>query len=268
MRRNGAAMLEARKALLDALEALGDHLDALVLVGAQAIYFHTSNITTVVADATRDADLAINKNKLKNSPTLEFALKESGFTLGDQPGRWISDFGTLVDIMMPEAFIPGSNRAGGTSPHDRLSARSTVGIEGCLIDNQLKKIDSLDRQDFRSFEVSVAGPGGLLIAKLHKVGERIALASSIENKDAFDIYKLLLAIPVEELAERVKLISQDGFSKDSTATGLRYLDDLFAIGADAPGSKLAAEAVRDIDDMDVIAQSVSSLAKDLLNSLE
>lgn len=31
----------ARTGLLDALEALESHLDALVIVGAQAIYLHT-----------------------------------------------------------------------------------------------------------------------------------------------------------------------------------------------------------------------------------
>jgi hypothetical protein len=38
----------ARKVLLDALEVLEPHLDALVLVGAQAVYHHTG-----------DADLAM-----------------------------------------------------------------------------------------------------------------------------------------------------------------------------------------------------------------
>lgn len=40
--------VRARAALLDTLEALEPHLDALVLVGAQAIYLHTA-----------DADLAL-----------------------------------------------------------------------------------------------------------------------------------------------------------------------------------------------------------------
>jgi hypothetical protein len=261
-------MRDARKALLDALSALEDHLDALVLVGAQAIYFHTTDLRTVVADATRDADIAINQMKLTGTPTLEFALRKSGFKLGEQPGSWISDAGTIVDIMMPKAFNPGSNRAGGIAPHNRLSARSTIGIEGCLIDNQLMKVESLDSKDLRTFEILVAGPGGLLIAKLHKVGEHIALARSIENKDAFDIFKLLVALPVEQIAERVKRISQDEFSRYSTEVGLKYLANLFAAGSDASGSQLAAEAVRGIDDMDFIAQSVSNLAKELLRELE
>ena len=36
----------ARAVLLDALEALGDQRDALVLVGAQAIYLHAGNLVT------------------------------------------------------------------------------------------------------------------------------------------------------------------------------------------------------------------------------
>ena len=33
----------ARRVLLDALEALGPHRDATILVGAQAIYLHTGD---------------------------------------------------------------------------------------------------------------------------------------------------------------------------------------------------------------------------------
>jgi len=35
--------VRARAALLDAVEALGAHRDAIVLVGAQAIYLHTGD---------------------------------------------------------------------------------------------------------------------------------------------------------------------------------------------------------------------------------
>ena len=35
--------IDARETLLDALEALGPHIDAAILVGAQAIYAHTES---------------------------------------------------------------------------------------------------------------------------------------------------------------------------------------------------------------------------------
>jgi hypothetical protein len=36
-------VVSARRALLDALDALGPHRDAVILVGAQAIYLHTGS---------------------------------------------------------------------------------------------------------------------------------------------------------------------------------------------------------------------------------
>jgi len=44
----------ARRVLLDALEALGGHCDALILVGAQAVYLHTGAASFAVAEHTTD----------------------------------------------------------------------------------------------------------------------------------------------------------------------------------------------------------------------
>ena len=41
--------VEARRALLDALEALAPHRDSLILVGAQAVYLHAGEATIAVA---------------------------------------------------------------------------------------------------------------------------------------------------------------------------------------------------------------------------
>ena len=54
----------ARQVLLDALEALGPHRDATILVGAQAIYLHTGDAELAVAEYTTDADLALDPDLL------------------------------------------------------------------------------------------------------------------------------------------------------------------------------------------------------------
>lgn len=54
----------ARTALLDALEALGDQREAIVLVGAQAIYLHTGPAGLPVAEHTTDADIALHPTLL------------------------------------------------------------------------------------------------------------------------------------------------------------------------------------------------------------
>lgn len=55
----GDLVVQARTALLDALDALGTQRDAVVLVGAQAIYLHTGDLSLPLAEMTTDADLAL-----------------------------------------------------------------------------------------------------------------------------------------------------------------------------------------------------------------
>jgi len=50
--------------LLDVLEALGEHRQALVLVGAQAVYLHTGEAVFAVAPYTTDADLVVAPGRL------------------------------------------------------------------------------------------------------------------------------------------------------------------------------------------------------------
>ena len=69
----GAQMIDplyvvARAALLDALDAIGEQRDAVVLVGAQAIYLHTGDADIAVPAFTTDGDLAIEPARLTELP--------------------------------------------------------------------------------------------------------------------------------------------------------------------------------------------------------
>lgn len=75
----------ARAALLDATEALTTHLDAIVLVGAQAIYLHSGDAALAVAEYTTDADFAIGPADLADSPLLGDLLTSYGFTARELP---------------------------------------------------------------------------------------------------------------------------------------------------------------------------------------
>lgn len=66
--------MAARRVLLDALEALRDQLDAVVLVGAQAIYIRTGVAEFAVAEYTTDADLALDPAELRDQPEIEQAM--------------------------------------------------------------------------------------------------------------------------------------------------------------------------------------------------
>ena len=65
----------ARKVLLDALDALGPHRDAIVLVGAQAVYLRVGEADLAVAPFTTDGDLALDPAVLAEIPPLEKALR-------------------------------------------------------------------------------------------------------------------------------------------------------------------------------------------------
>jgi hypothetical protein len=58
----------ARRVLLDALDALREHRDATILVGAQAIYLHAGDAGLGVAEYTTDADLALDPDLLAEIP--------------------------------------------------------------------------------------------------------------------------------------------------------------------------------------------------------
>ena len=82
----------ARTVLLDALEALGEHREALVLVGAQAIYLRVGEDDLAVASYTTDGDLAIDPRILVEVPPMEQKLTQAGFkpnAKGDV-GIWVT----------------------------------------------------------------------------------------------------------------------------------------------------------------------------------
>lgn len=62
--------VEARRVLLDALEALGEQRRSVVVAGAQAIYLQTGPGSLPVAEFTTDGDLAVDPQLLSDEPTL------------------------------------------------------------------------------------------------------------------------------------------------------------------------------------------------------
>ncbi len=103
----------ARSVLLDALTALRAHLDAMVLVGAQAVYFHTGDADLATAPTTTDADVALAPNRLAGEPLLEDALHRAGFVRDTDPGTWRGQGAVAVDLMVPEALSGPGKRAPG-----------------------------------------------------------------------------------------------------------------------------------------------------------
>src|SRR5271169_6402017 len=70
---------EARSALIDALQALREHKDSVIVIGAQAIYLHTGAANVALAEATKDSDLALDARSLGGDPLIEQAMRAADF---------------------------------------------------------------------------------------------------------------------------------------------------------------------------------------------
>jgi hypothetical protein len=255
----------ARKVLIDALNALEPHLDALVLVGAQAIYLHTGDANLAVAEYTTDGDLALEPAELADAPVLEDALRAAKLRPGDQPGRWISPEEVYVDLLVPEALAGAGRRGARLGPHGNVAARRARGLEGALVDRERMVIAALDAADTRSHEIWVAGPGALVVAKVHKIAERVGDPSRERDKDALDVLRVLRAIPTETLAERLNLLASSDLAGEVTAEARVQLTELF-VSPDAEAVVMAVRAAGPEEDADTIAASLVALVQDLLDA--
>jgi hypothetical protein len=264
----------ARRALLDALQALGEQRRAVVLVGAQAIYLHTGDADLAVAPYTTDGDVAIDPSRLRNDPKLAEALGGAGFYADTRHvGTWIMSRSlegraveVKIDLMVPEAVGGPGRRGARLGPHGNRAARKARGLEATLVDQQRRTIEALEDEDERAFEVAVAGPAALLVAKLHKIAERVDKPGRREDKDALDILRLLQAVPTEVIADGVRTLMDEEISADVTEEALSFLRDLFSEPS-RPGCQMAARAAVPLEPEDTIAASCAFLTQDLLQAI-
>jgi len=228
----------ARGVLLDALEALGEQREALILAGAQAIYIHTGAANLAVAEFTTDGDLVVVPDQLKVRPRLFEAMERAQFRSGVQPGSWLRD--------RTVAGIPT------TIPVDLLS---------------LMRLNALD-DDRRLFEIQVAGPSALLVSKLHKLADRSEEreARRLKDKDALDVLRLLRAIPTERLAQGLRKLGGSTVAGDVTREASSHLQTLFGTTTSA-GTVMVIRATERLEDSSVMAASCVALSDDLLGAL-
>lgn len=258
-----AIYIAARRALLDALEALGPHRAALVLVGAQAIYLHTGEADIAVAPFTKDGDLVIDPSRLGPNPRLEQAMRGANFELSSQPGIWQSiTSAAQIDLLVPQAVAGAGGRRGARlAGHEARAARKVHGLEGALVDHAPRILEALDPDDRRSVEANVAGPAALLAAKLHKIGERQDQPHRLVEKDALDVYRLLVAVETLDLAADMRRLLTHTVSSRAADEAVGYLNSLFRTPS-AVGAQMAGAAAP--QDFETVTQSASALAMDLL----
>ena len=267
----------ARRVLLDALDALGGHRHATILVGAQAVYLHTGDADLGVAEYTTDADLAIDPDLLAEIPPLEQALEAAGFYGSTSAiGIWKTRRQTStslaievqVDLLVPMTVSPGTGRrAARLSGHGVNVARKVDGLEGVLVDVAEQDIASLEPTvDPRIIRAKVAGPGALLVAKMFKIHERRGSARA-NDKDALDVLRILQGVSTDDLARRLRSVLGDARSATTAARAMELFNELFR-SRGGEGAIMAARAAQPVLDADQVRLSCEALAGDLLEVLK
>ena len=264
----------ARRALLDALEALAPHINALVLVGAQAVYLHAGEAGLAVAPFTTDADLMIEPARLGPEPRLEEALRQAGFARsGNDVGIWQASVSVAgekrfvsVDLLVPETLGGAGRRSARIPPHAQGTARKAAGLEGALVDWRLHRLAALEPGDSRGFELRVAGPAALIVAKVHKIMDRQGIADRRSDKDALDVYRLLRAIPTQAIAERYRGLLTNPSSRDAAERARVQCRQLFGRPS-APGTQMAVRAAAPFEPAETLAASLVALSMDLLDAI-
>ncbi len=250
--------VEARSVLLDALEALAPHLDAVVVVGAQAVYIRAGHIDIPVAPFTTDGDLALDPARLDDEPHLFDVMSGAGFRLEPderpEPGIWVTtrvvagkDVDLPVDLIVPNDLASKAGRRGARlGPHGKVAARKIPGLEAAILDNDVLDIGGLADGDERVIRAKVAGPTALLIAKAHKIHERLqntGRPDRVIDKDAGDAFRLMQTSNAEACARVAAGLVQDTTIGESAGAGIKYLLAQFRAAA-SPGTGMAMRYFR------------------------
>ncbi|MGH9090764.1 MAG: hypothetical protein ACRDZR_05215 [Acidimicrobiales bacterium] len=248
----------ARRVLLDALVALRPHRSAVIVAGAQAVYLRTGSADLAVAPFTTDADLALDPTRLGDDPRLGDAMETAGFALHrhdgghPEPGVWERstavdgrDYLIPVDLTVPEAVAVRPGRRGARLGfHGNQAARRAVGLEAALVDREPLTIEALEPGDHRRAVVGVAGAGALLVAKAHKLRDRVRTGrpTRLSNKDAADVFRLMQTADAAHITATLNQLTVDPVAGQVTRAGLRYLVDLFGRSA-STGVTMAVAAL-------------------------
>ncbi|MFE6613916.1 hypothetical protein [Amycolatopsis sp. NPDC057786] len=154
-----------------------------------------------------------------------------------------SDFGQLL---VGQSLADGGSRSVKIQPHDKMAARRVPGLEPAVVDRVPMTITALESGDDRQVRVHVAGAGALLVAKAHKIHDRLndsdVRPDRLTNKDAGDVYRLMMGTRARDVSDTFRALLADSRVGDVTATGLAYLREQFG-GADTAGVRLAIEAL-------------------------
>jgi hypothetical protein len=228
----------ARRVLLDALQALASHRRAVIVAGAQAVYLRTGDGEIGIAPYTTDGDLAIDPSQLGDEPALDVVMRAAHFTPSPtEPGIWLAtaavegvELTIPVDLIVPEAVAPpGGRRGARLGPHGNRAARRAVGLEAAIVDHSTMTVAALEPSDARRSDVEVAGSAALLVAKAHKIHDRLQARrpGRADDKDASDVYRLMQTTSPIDVAGRLATLREHPTAGPATEAAIGYLIELF-----------------------------------------
>jgi hypothetical protein len=277
-----ARYVAARGVLLDALFTLAPHGEAIIVVGAQAVYLRTGEANLAIAPYTTDGDLAINPSLLGDDPRLSQAMLDANFTLmrrpegHEEPGIWTEPTdvnGRIelipVDLIVPMAVAPpGGTRAARLGTHGNRAARSAIGLEAALIDHSPMKIGALDANDARIITVEVAGTSALLVAKAHKIHDRVVSGREdrLDDKDASDVVRIMQSTDPDTTGRTLSDLVLDPIAGDATRQAIEYLTQLFGRRGQ-PGIQMAGRALQLVMDNDTVEVICTSYLSALVSAI-
>jgi hypothetical protein len=271
----------ARRILLDALTALAPHGKAIIVVGAQAIYLRTGLNDVAIAPFTTDGDLALDPTLLGDDPELEVSMRAAGFEPQIQrdrpnvtePGIWVAktkidgqELTVPVDLIVPEAVAPGGGRRGARlGVHGNRAARRAIGLEAALVDHDTMTVQSLDPTDSREVDVEVAGTAALLVAKAHKINDRVSSerVDRLSDKDASDVFRVMQTESPVEMGAKLAALCNNSVAGEATKAALRYVLEMFGQRT-APGVEMAQRALSLAIPQDQVATVCVSFSERLI----
>jgi len=135
-----------------------------------------------------------------------------------------------IDLIVPEGASTGEGRRGARiPPHGKRAARRAVGLEAALVDHSPMTVAALDPADSRQVTVEVAGVAALLVAKAHKIRDRLDTGRSdrLSDKDAADVYRIMQTARPAAVAETMRTLIEDPMSAEVTVQALDIRRNLF-----------------------------------------
>ncbi len=129
-------------------------------------------------------------------------------------------------------------------------------------------ITGLDPTDDRTVTTEIAGVAALLVAKAHKIHDRVAEPGRrrILDKDAGDIFRLMQTSDVVAIRQTLSELLAHPMAGDVTAIGLRHLLDLFSRPA-SKGTLMAIDSFRSAVPAERVVTITNSFAASLSSLL-